>query len=453
MAFKKTKELKNVPRIFISSLGCPKNLADAEVMAGELAGAGWEVVSDEAEADAALVNTCAFLGSAVKESEAEIRRLLALKKLGRLKKVIIAGCLTERMKGALLDKFPEADAAIGVGALKDAVRALEEGGLRLGDTMRHGVPFLEAPPLKLRLTAPHSAYLKVADGCDNRCAYCLIPSLRGPFRSKPLEAAVEEARLLAASGAKEISLIAQDTTLYGADLYGKPALGRLLRKISAIKGLRWIRVMYAYPERVTPELLRAMAGAENICRYLDLPLQHASDAVLKAMNRRSTEKSLRRTLSSIRRLLPGAAIRTNFIVGFPGETDKDFARLLRFVRDERLDNVGVFKYSREPGTSAAGFPGQVPDKVKTARMNELLAAQAAGVDSINAGLVGKKLEVLMDSPRFGRTYRDAPGIDGTVEVSAPGDTMQQGVPKPRPGDFVKVRITSARGYSRKGILL
>lgn len=448
MAFKKTKELNNVPRIFISCLGCPKNLADAEVMAGELAGAGWEVVSDEREADAALVNTCAFLGSAVEESETEIRRLLALKKRGELKKVIIAGCLTERMKGSLLEKFPGADAAIGVGALKEAARALETGGLMISP-----IEALEAPPLKLRLTAPHSAYLKVADGCDNRCAYCLIPSLRGPFRSKPLESAVEEARLLADSGAKELSLIAQDTTLYGADLYGKPALARLLRKVSSIKGLRWIRVMYAYPERVTPELLRVMSGAENICRYLDLPLQHASDAVLKAMNRRSTEKGLRRTLASIRRLLPGAAIRTNFIVGFPGETDKDFARLLRFVREERLDNVGVFKYSQEPGTSAAGFPGQVPEKVKTERMNGLLAAQAEVVDSLNAALVGKKFEVLMDSPRFGRTYRDAPEIDGTVEISAPGDTIRHGVPKPRPGDFVRVRVTSARGYARKGVLI
>lgn len=429
-----------MPRIFISSLGCPKNLADAEVMAGELAGAGWEVVSSETEADAALVNTCAFLGSAVKESEAEIRRLLALKKRGLLKKVVIAGCLTERMKGALLEKFPEADAAVGPGSLREIARALEKGGLLLSPQAA-----LEAPPLKLRLTAPHSAYLKVADGCDNRCAYCLIPSLRGPFRSKPLEDAVAEARLLAGSGAKEISLIAQDTTLYGADLYGKPALARLLRKVSAIKGLRWIRVMYAYPERVTPELLRVMAGAENICRYLDLPLQHASDAVLKAMNRRSTEKGLRRTLASIRRLLPGAAIRTNFIVGFPGETDRDFARLLRFVREERLDNVGVFKYSPEPGTSAAGFPDQVPEKVKTERMNGLLAAQAAVVDSLNAGLVGKKFEVLMDSPRFGRTYRDAPEIDGTVEVAAAAGK------KPRAGDFLRVRITSARGYARKGV--
>ncbi|MDQ7772681.1 MAG: 30S ribosomal protein S12 methylthiotransferase RimO [Elusimicrobiales bacterium] len=429
-----------MPRIFISSLGCPKNLADAEVMAGELAGAGWEVVSSETEADAALVNTCAFLGSAVKESEAEIRRLLALKKRGLLKKVVIAGCLTERMKGALLEKFPEADAAVGPGSLREIARALEKGGLLLSPQAA-----LEAPPLKLRLTAPHSAYLKVADGCDNRCAYCLIPSLRGPFRSKPLEDAVAEARLLAGSGAKEISLIAQDTTLYGADLYGKPALARLLRKVSAIKGLRWIRVMYAYPERVTPELLRVMAGAENICRYLDLPLQHASDAVLKAMNRRSTEKGLRRTLASIRRLLPGAAIRTNFIVGFPGETDRDFARLLRFVREERLDNVGVFKYSPEPGTSAAGFPDQVPETVKTERMNELLAAQAAAVDALNAGLVGKKFEVLMDSPRFGRTYRDAPEIDGTVEVAAAAGK------KPRAGDFLRVRITSARGYSRKGV--
>lgn len=432
-----------MPKLFIVSLGCPKNLSDSEVMAGELAAAGWELVPSEEGADAALLNTCAFLGSAVRESEGEIRRLLRLKARGRLSKVLVAGCLVEREKEALLEKFPGIDALVGVSALSRAAEALETGGNYIipADTR------IDSPRVKARLTAPHSAYLKIADGCGNRCAYCLIPSIRGPFRSKPFESVIEEAARLAASGAAEVSLIAQDTTSYGLDLYGRPRLAELLKELVKIKGVRWWRLMYVYPERVTKELIAVMKASKGVVRYLDMPLQHVADPVLRRMNRASTSASIKAKIAELRRAMPDIALRTNFIVGFPGETGADFKKLLAFVRTAGFDNVGVFAYSREPGTAAAGFPGQVPEALKEERADALIRAQSGVVDAINAGLRGKTLELLMDSPRFGRTYRDAPEIDGRVEVE-PGPGRA-----PKAGDFVKVKIVSAAGYLRRGRLL
>ncbi|OGR67489.1 MAG: ribosomal protein S12 methylthiotransferase RimO [Elusimicrobia bacterium GWC2_61_19] len=429
-----------MPKLFIVSLGCPKNLSDAEVMAGELAAAGWQLTPDEEGADAALINTCAFLSSAVEESESEIRRLLALKARGKLSKVMVTGCLVEREKEKLAARFPGLDALVGIHALAKAAAAIEQG-------RNYILPAegpLSSPRLKARLTAPHSAYLKVADGCDNRCAYCLIPSIRGPFRSKPVEELAEEARKLAESGAVEISLIAQDTTAYGTDLYGRPRLAWLLNTLLQIKSVKWWRLMYVYPERLHKEVIEVMRANKSIVRYLDMPLQHVSDRVLKRMNRVSSEKSIKTKIAELRRIMPDIAIRTNFIVGFPGETQEDFSRLLAFVKKTRFDNVGVFKYSREPGTPAAGFPGQVPEDVKEERAQALIAAQSAVVDVINSGLKGKKTEVLMDSPVFGRTYRDAPEIDGRVEVQ-----VQPGQKKPKAGDLVKVKINSATGYLRR----
>jgi ribosomal protein S12 methylthiotransferase len=431
-----------MPKLFIVSLGCPKNLSDAEVMAGELAAAGWELVSGEEGADAALVNTCAFLSSAVAESEGEIRRLLRLKARGKLAKVLVAGCLVEREKEKLLARFPDLDALVGINSLAKAAEAVELNKSYLLPPS----PRLDSPRLKARLTASHSAYLKVADGCDNRCAYCLIPSIRGGFRSKPLESVVEEAQRLAASGALEISLIAQDTTSYGADLYGRPRLADLLKELVKIKGVRWWRLMYVYPERVTKELIAVMKANKSVCRYLDMPLQHIAPGVLKRMNRSSTERSIKAKLAELRRAMPDIALRTNFIVGFPGETEADFKKLLAFVKTAQFDNLGVFAYSREPGTSAAGFPDQVPEAVKTERVDALVRAQSGVVDAINAGLRGKRLELLMDSPRFGRTYRDAPEIDGRVEVEVrPGSGLMA-------GSFVKAKIISAAGYLRKAQL-
>jgi ribosomal protein S12 methylthiotransferase len=430
-------------KVFIISLGCPKNLTDAEVMAGRLAAAGFELTTNEAEADVALINTCAFLNSAVKESEAEIERVIALKKRGRLARIAVTGCLVERERELLLRKFPQIDAVAGINALDSIASAFKSGNR----CIIPGTAPLTAPEFKARLTARHTAYLKIADGCDNHCAYCLIPALRGPFRSKPLAETVKEAGDLAASGAVEISLIAQDTTSYGTDLYGKPKLYELVRELIRIPGIKWLRLMYVHPEKVSRKLLELMRDEEMICHYLDMPLQHISDSILKKMNRHSTEKSIRAGISAMRRAVPDIAIRTNIITGFPGETDKDFKKLLGFVGETGFDNVGVFTYSREPGTSAAGLPGQLPEKVKTARMEELIEVQSRVIDLKNAGLKGRTMRVLMDSSDLGRTAGDAPDIDGKVKV-----TSRKEHPPLKAGDFADVKITGATGYRRRGVI-
>ena len=437
-----------MPKLFIISLGCPKNLTDAEVLAGQLASAGYELTTNEAEADVALINTCAFLNSAVKESETEIKRFISLKKRGKIAKIAVTGCLVEREKGLLLKKFPQIDAVVGINAL-DRINSALSGESRcvLPATVE-----LTSPRLKLRLTAPHTAYLKAADGCDNRCTYCAIPSIRGPFRSKKLEEVVEEARDLSASGAREISLIAQDTTSYGMDLYGRPKLYELLMKLLKLDGIDWLRLMYVYPEKISPDILKLMRAEEKICHYLDMPLQHISDAVLKRMNRRSTERSIKAKIASIRKFVPDIAFRTNFIVGFPGETEKDFNKLREFIAETGFDNVGVFAYSREPGTPADKLSGQVPEKIKKERMNALIGVQSRIVDAKNAAMIGEIVKVLMDSADFGRTYRDAPEIDGRVQVASHRSQVTGRKLKPRlkAGEFVSVKITAAKGYLRSG---
>jgi len=456
-----------MPKVFIVSLGCPKNLTDAEVMAGHLAAAGFELTTDEAKADIALINTCAFLNSAVKESETEINRFISLKARGKISKIAVTGCLVEREKNLLLGRFPQIDAVVGINALNRIASALNGGNsYLLAETLPPA-----APKLKVRLTAPHSAYLKIADGCDNHCSYCAIPMIRGQFRSKPMEDVIEEAKNLAGSGAREISLIAQDTTSYGMDACGRPRLYELLKELVKIPGVDWLRLMYVYPEKLSSEILKLMRDEEKIVHYLDMPLQHISDNVLKKMNRRSTESSIKRKLASIRKFVPDIAFRTTFIVGFPGETEKDFNKLLAFVAGAGFDNAAVFAYSREPGTPAARLPGQLPETVKTARMNELINVQSRVIDRINSGLTGKKLKVLMDSANFGRTYRDAPEIDGKVEVIPDsgfkiedsrfktGDLKKKQNPesgirnlKLAAGDFINVKITGAAGYLRRGTL-
>ena len=458
-------------KVFIVSLGCPKNLTDAEVMAGSLAAAGFELTSDESLADVALINTCAFLSSAVKESETEIRRFISLKERGKISKIAVTGCLVEREKDAILRKFPQIDAVVGIHSL-ESINSAINGGERF---IMSPAAALSAPKLKLRLTAPHSAYLKIADGCDNRCSYCAIPAIRGRFRSKTIEEAVAEAKDLAGSGAREISLIAQDTTSYGADIYGRPRLADLLKELVKIDRIKWLRLMYTYPERLSAEILRLVRDEEKICHYIDMPLQHAADSMLRMMNRRSTGRSIRKKIADIRKAAPDIALRTSFIVGFPGETEKDFEELRGLVAETRFDNVGVFTYSREPGTPAAGLPGQVPEKVKLARMNELVSVQSGIIDGINRGLAGRTVRVLLDSPAFGRTYRDAPDIDGKVEIitaaishkpeaiggkrkmadglkpAASGSTVQGHALKA--GEFVDVKITGTAGYLRRGIVV
>lgn len=460
-----------MPKLFIVSLGCPKNLTDAEVMAGQLTAIGFELTADESEAEIALINTCAFLKSAVKESEREIKRFVSLKERGALSKIAVTGCLAERERDALLRKFPQIDAVVGINALERINSAVNGNETCI---VAAAAP-LSAPKLKARLTAPHTAYLKIADGCGNHCSYCAIGLIRGPFRSKPLEELAAEAADLAGSGAKEVSLVAQDTTSYGMDLYGRPKVDELLKKLVKISGIKWLRLMYVYPEKLSSETLKLMRDEEKICRYLDLPLQHISDDILRMMKRRSTGRSIRSKLAEIRKTTPDMGLRTSFIVGFPGETEKDFEKLRSFVADARFDNVAVFKYSREPGTSAADLPGQVPEKVKIARLNELVSVQSRVIDKVNHGLLGRTLKVLLDSRSAGRTYRDAPDIDGKVEIvtdaishmpeaiskkqkkaygirhMAYGDAGQS--PALKAGEFVDVKITGAAGYVRRGHII
>lgn len=416
------------------SLGCPKNLTDSEEIAARLVKTGYELSFFQG-AEVSVINTCAFLKSAVKESQKHIEEQIKLKKKGVIKKVIVAGCLVERLGEKLLEKYPEIDAVLGVSSLdkaKDAVKGKSY-------ILKHSNIYSSS---RILLTKNHSAYLKIADGCDNRCAYCTIPSIRGPLRSKPQEEIISEAKALAESGAVEISLIAQDITAYGKEIYGKPQLESLLKKLSKIKKVKWFRLMYAYPEGINENCLKLIRDRSNICHYLELPIQHISDSVLKKMNRRSDEKSIRKKIDLIRKIVPDMAIRSAFIAGFPGETEKDFKKLLSFVKETEFSSAAFFEYSREEGTPAFSFKHQIPAAVKKERTNILLSAQAAVVDKLNKRLLNKDLEILADGDFEGRAYFQAPDIDGRIETDY----------KMEAGRFYKCKIRECRGYIRKAIL-
>ncbi|MGB2578646.1 ribosomal protein S12 methylthiotransferase [Elusimicrobium simillimum] len=425
-------------KIFTISLGCSKNLTDTEEILGNLLHKRHTLVASEADADTIIINTCAFIKPARQEADREIKRASRLKAKGKVKTLIVAGCLTHKEGKTLPAKYPLVDAFIGLNEIEkvDKVLKTPKHSFNCAPTM------IAAPKFKLQLTVPHSAYLKVADGCNNCCAYCTIPSIRGRFRSKTVDEIVTEAKAMAANGVKEISLIAQDTTAYGQDIYGKPSLVKLLRKLVKIKGVEWYRIMYAYPETVTEELLKFIAENPKICRYIDMPLQHIADPVLKAMRRRSGSAEIKEKIKMIRKYVPEMALRTNFIAGFPGETDGDFGELKKFVKDTKFDNVGVFAYSKEDGTAAAIMKNQIPKAVKNARAEELVTAQSRVVDANNKKLKGKIITVLLDSPNSGRSQADSPDIDGRVYI--------EGKSKYKAGDFVKVKITRAQGYNRFG---
>ncbi len=420
---------------FLISLGCPKNLTDSEDFCARLIAHGHNLVFDVKEADAVLINTCGFLASSVKEAEENIKYALKLKNAGKIKKVFVTGCMVERLGKSVLKKFPKIDLAFSIKAQDNIENILNKKGTLLSPIQKT----LHAPEFKMGLTLPHTAYLKIADGCNNRCSYCTIPFIRGIYRSKPLEEVLEEAKIMAASGVKEISLIAQDTTSYGQDLYGKPQLEKLLKKLVKIKGLERFRIMYAYPHRVTKELAKIIAGEEKIYPYLDLPLQHISAPILKAMNRHCGPEQIKEVLAMLRETVKDIAIRTNFIVGFPGETEEQFEELKNFVRDFKFENVAVFEYFRERGASSYNFKKQIAAAVKRRRALELEAVQSRVIDSINKKLIGKSIEVIADTPLLGRTYKDAPDIDGTVTFDKPV----------QPGKIFKAKIISATGYQRK----
>lgn len=415
------------------SLGCPKNLTDSEEISSFFHLKGYRLVN-EGKAQIAVINTCAFLNSAVRESRSVIEEYIDLKRKGIVKKLIVAGCLVEREKEKILKEYPQIDAVIGVSSL-DMIDEVISGKSYI---LKH--PDAIKSRSRLLLTKSHSVYLKIADGCDNRCSYCVIPYIRGPLRSKTIEDIFHEAEVLSENGAVEISLIAQDLTAYGRDVYGKPSLKELLKKLSSIRKVRWFRLMYLYPDLIDRELLEIIKDSENICHYLEMPLQHISDNVLKRMNRRSSEKSIRSKVDLIRKILPKVAIRTTFITGFPHESEKDFMKLLSFVREYKFENMAVFKYSREKGTKAWSFDGQLSPETKNERYNALLDAQAECVDDRNRHLIGKEFEILADSQFIGRRYADAPEIDGQVKTDFPMIA----------GKFYKAKIIEAMGYHLRG---
>ena len=421
-------------KFYLISLGCPKNLTNSEEFSARLLAKGHKMVFSPEKADEIIINTCGFIASAVKEAKEEICYALDLKQKGIVKKVAVTGCLVERFKEQVEKEFPQLDTIFSIAAQEKVEDALKHRGTLLAPLPKK----LWLPEYKMSLTAPHTAYLKVADGCNNRCAYCTIPFIRGNYRSKPMNEVLQEAKLMIENGVKEISLIAQDTTSYGIDLYGKPRLLELLEKLLKLKGLGRLRIMYGYPHRVTKEIARLIASTDKIFHYIDIPLQHIVDPVLTRMNLHCDAAQIRRTLDMLKTEVPDISLRTNFIVGFPGETKKDFNELKKFVKEYEFDNMGVFEFFREKGTAAYGME-QIPARVKHERAHELEEVQSRVIDKINKRLVGTVLEAIADGPDFGRTYKDAPDIDGKVTFTRPVET----------GSIFKARVVAAQGYERE----
>jgi ribosomal protein S12 methylthiotransferase len=450
-------------KVGMISLGCPKNLVDSEVMLGLAEQAGHTLTSEAADAEVLVVNTCAFIDRAKQESVDAILEMAQLKKTGACRRLVVTGCLAERYRDELIAQIPEIDAVLGTGEVPQIVAALQHPGtaalpLTLHPPRRRGhqplgsraeLPtYLYDASTPRRLATPgHYAYVKVAEGCDYTCAFCIIPRLRGHYRSRPADQIVREARDLGARGVKELVLISQDTTFYGNDLGERGALGRLLRELNQVDGIEWIRLLYLYPTTIDAGVLDAMADCDKVCQYIDLPLQHASDAVLKRMGRPGTRRSYERLAGLIRARMPAAALRTTFIVGFPGETDEDFAALSDFLATVGFDHVGVFTYSHEEGTAAGGWEDDVPPAVKRRRRDALMAQQQALVAASQRERVGSRARLLVDGPApdhplvvRGRLASQAPDIDPVVYLT---DCDPSGF---SPGDFVDVEIVGASGY-------
>ncbi|HEX8465645.1 MAG TPA: 30S ribosomal protein S12 methylthiotransferase RimO [Abditibacterium sp.] len=451
------------------SLGCSKNLVDSEVMLGLLQGAGYRITGDIDDADAIIVNTCGFLGAAVEESLQTLSEMAARKKTGKCRAVVATGCLPQRDAQLIQMRVPEVDAILGssdFGAIVEAVDGalkprsggfqISSGGngliqLTLTPTKAHTYVYDHNTP-RLRATPPWTAYLKIAEGCDHTCSFCIIPQLRGPFRSRPIESIVTEARQLAASGAKEIVLVAQDSTRYGFDLYGKMSLGALLNELSKVEELKWIRVLYAYPSQVNDEFIDALTTAPRIARYLDIPLQHASQPVLQRMRRGGNAESYARLLDKFRAKAPEIGIRTSFIVGFPGERDEHFRELCDFVKSQKFDRIGVFKFSDENSALSYGLDSKVEAEVIESRYHALNLLQQKVSLQKNRGFIGKTIDVLLESEEpgamIGRGERDAPDVDGNVLVKmTPRERRNH-----QPGEFVRVRVSGCTEYDLSGKL-
>lgn len=438
-------------KLLFVSLGCDKNLVDSEDMLGVLTRAGHEIVDDENEAEAIIINTCCFINDAKEESVETILEMAEYKKAGTCKVLIVTGCMAQRYKQEIIEEIPEVDAVLGTTSYGEILKAVEEAVAGRHYQEYKDIDYLVPDQGKRVLTTGgHFAYLKIAEGCDKHCTYCIIPKLRGKFRSVPMERLIRQAEELAEQGVKELILVAQETTLYGKDLYGEKSLHRLLKELCKVKGIRWIRILYCYPEEIYDGLIQTMKEEPKICHYLDLPIQHASDAVLKRMGRRTTRKELTEKIQKLREEIPDIVLRTTLITGFPGETEEDHETLMEFVDEMEFDRLGVFTYSAEEDTPAASMEGQIPEEVKEERRDALMELQQEVSYDKGTERIGQELLVMIEgkvsgeSAYIARTYGDAPKVDGYIFVQT-GELLVT-------GDFARVRVTGAMEYDLIGVL-
>ncbi len=438
--------------ILFISLGCDKNLVDTEVMLGLLASKGHQMVDDEKDADVIVINTCCFIHDAKEESIQNILEMAELKKEGRLKALIVTGCLAQRYKEEIIEEIPEVDAVLGTTSydkILDAIDEALEGHHRVEMTDIDALPLVDTK--RLVTTGGHFAYLKIAEGCDKHCTYCIIPKIRGNFRSVPMERLLKEAEELAEQGVKELILVAQETTLYGKDIYGEKSLHKLLKELCKISGIRWIRILYCYPEEITDGLIQVMKEEKKICHYLDLPIQHASDAILKRMGRRTSKAQLEEIIAKLRKEIPDITLRTTLITGFPGETEEQHEELMEFVDEMEFDRLGVFTYSPEEDTPAALMDDQIEEEVKEDRQAELMELQQDIAFDLAEDMIGKEVLVLIEgkvadeNAYVGRTYKDAPNVDGLIFVNTEEELMS--------GDFARVKVTGALEYDLIGEII
>ena len=438
-------------KILFISLGCDKNLADSEEMLGLLTARGHEIVDDETQADAIVINTCCFIKDAKEESVETILEMAEYKKTGSCHALVVTGCMAQRYQKEIIEEVPEVDAVLGTTSYGDIVKALEEAVAGNHFEEFRDIDYLpDTGSKRVLTTGGHFGYLKIAEGCDKHCTYCIIPKLRGKFRSVPMERLIAQAEDMAEQGVKELILVAQETTVYGKDLYGKKSLHILLKKLCEIKGIRWIRVLYCYPEEIYDELIETIRDEKKICHYLDIPIQHASDRILKRMGRRTSKQELIDIVGKLRKEIPDIVLRTTLITGFPGETEEDHEELKEFVYEMEFDRLGVFTYSPEENTPAAEMADQVPEEVKEERRDELMELQQEISYDKGQDRIGQELLVMIEgkvadeSAYIGRTYGDAPKVDGYIFVQT-GELLMT-------GDFAKVRVTGALEYDLIGVL-
>ena len=438
--------------ILFISLGCDKNLVDSEVMLGLLDAKGYQIVDDETQADIIVINTCCFVHDAKEESIQTILEMAEYKTEGRLKALIVTGCLAQRYRQEIIDEIPEVDAVLGTTAYDKIVEAVEEALAGAGHVELENVNALPLVDTKrLVTTGGHYAYMKIAEGCDKHCTYCIIPKLRGNYRSVPMERLIQEAKDLAEQGVKELILVAQETTLYGKDIYGEKSLHKLLRELCKVDGIRWIRILYCYPEEIDDNLIQVMKEEKKLCHYLDLPIQHANDEILKRMGRRTSKAQLEEIIGKLKREIPDITLRTTLITGFPGETEEQHEELKAFVDEMEFDRLGVFTYSPKEDTPAAEMPDQIPEEVKEDRQAEIMELQQEIAFAQAEDMIGEEVLVMIEgkvadeNAYVGRTYKDAPGVDGLIFINTDEELMS--------GDFARVKVTGAVEYDLIGELL